>query len=458
MADKNIHIVGGGLVGSLAAIYLAQKNYKVTLYERSPDMRRNDVPAGRSINLAVTTRGWKSLQEVGLKDKALELAIPMRGRMVHGIDGTTTFIPYGQRPDEVIHSVSRGALNQLLLEKAANYPAVRLLFNQRCTHFDSSSSTLTFAGEPGTQARRVHAPVVIATDGAWSTVRKSMLASVRNFNYSQEFLGHAYKELVLPAAPGGGFSLDKHALHIWPRQSYMLIALPNLDGSFTCTLFLASQGPDSFATFTTRESVVNFFERAFPDAARLMPNLADDYFGRPTGSMVTIKCSPWHVEGNVLLLGDAAHAIVPFFGQGMNCGFEDCSALGDALLRAQPGAALNWAEIFATLESQRKPNSDAIADMAVENFVEMRDTVADPKFQLKKQVGFELEQRFPDKFVPRYSMVVFRPDISYAEAQRRSILQDKLLEELCAGITSAEQVNWSLATQLINQLKAARRA
>jgi kynurenine 3-monooxygenase len=203
---------------------------------------------------------------------------------------------------------------------------------------------------------------------------------------------------------------------------------------------------------------VNFFERAFPDAARLMPNLADDYFGHPTGSMVTIKCSPWHVEGNVLLLGDAAHAIVPFFGQGMNCGFEDCSALGDALLRDQPGAALNWAEIFATLESQRKPNSDAIADMAVENFVEMRDTVADPKFQLKKQVGFELEQRFPDKFVPRYSMVVFRPDISYAEAQRRSILQDKLLEELCAGITSAEQVNWSLATQLINQLEAARRA
>jgi len=458
MDDRKVHVVGGGLVGSLAAIYLAQSNYPVTVYERSPDMRRTDVPAGRSINLAVTSRGWKALQEVGLKEKALDLAIPMRGRVVHAIDGATTFIPYGQRADEIIHSVSRGSLNQLLLEKAASYGSVELLFKQRCTRFDVASSTLTVDDESDPEGHDVHAPVVIATDGAWSTVRKSMLASIRNFNYSQTFLGHAYKELEIPPAPHGGFSLDKHALHIWPRQSYMLIALPNLGGSFTCTLFLAYAGPDSFATLTTPDSVVNFFERAFPDAAALMPNLAEDFFTHPTSSMVTIKCSPWHVEGKVMLFGDAAHAIVPFFGQGMNCGFEDCSALGEELKRVASDSAPNWSNLFATLESQRKPNSDAIADLAVENFVEMRDTVANPEFQLKKQIGFELERRFPEQFVPRYSMVVFRPDISYSEAQQRGILQDRILEELCTGITSSDQINWPLATQLVNRLTSARRA
>jgi kynurenine 3-monooxygenase len=449
MPSSNVHIVGGGLVGSLAAIYLAQNKFSVTLYERSADMRRTDVPAGRSINLAVTTRGWKSLEEVGLKQQALELAIPMRGRMVHSVDGATKFIPYGQRPDEVIHSVSRGALNRLLLEKAASYPVVQTLFNQRCVRFDATSSTLTFAGEADGTELTIHAPIVIATDGAWSSVRKSMLSSVRNFNYSQTFLGHAYKELVIPAADGGAFSLDKHALHIWPRQSYMLIALPNLDGSFTCTLFLPYQGPDSFATLSTRKSVIDFFERNFADAAGLMPNLGDDFFSHPTGSMVTIKCNPWHVDGKALLLGDAAHAIVPFFGQGMNCGFEDCSALGDYLKETDPHVGPDWAQTFAAIELRRKPNSDAIADMAVENFVEMRDTVADPRFQLKKQIGFELEQRFPDRFVPRYSMVVFRPDISYAEAQRRSVLQDRILDDLSTGITRVDQVDWKRAAQLI---------
>jgi kynurenine 3-monooxygenase len=449
MGKQNVHVVGGGLVGSLAAIYLAQHGYGVTLYERRADMRRVEIPAGRSINLAVTARGWKALEEIGLKDNAREIAIPMKGRMVHGLDGLTTFIPYGQRADEVIYSVSRGELNKLLLEKAASYHSVAMLFHQRCSHYDIASSTLTFLDEAANERRTVDAPLVIATDGAWSDVRKSMLANVRNFNYSQEFLEHGYKELVIPAATDGGFAMEKHALHIWPRQSYMLIALPNLDGSFTCTLFLPYKGPESFDLLRTRENVLTFFNRAYPDAAALMLTVADDFFMNQTGSMVTVKCSPWHVGGSVTLLGDAAHAIVPFFGQGMNCGFEDCSTLGLLLDHAAKSGHADWAALFQALEAQRKPNSDAIADMAVENFIEMRDTVADPKFQLKKQVGFELERRYPGRFVPRYSMVVFRPDISYADAQRRSMIQDKLLEELCANAASYEQIDWDLADRLI---------
>jgi len=415
-------------------------------------MRRTELPAGRSINLAVTTRGWKALEEVGLKEKALELAIPMRGRMIHNLDDSTTFLPYGHRSEEVIHSVSRRALNQLLLEAADSHNNVTLFFDQVCTRYDVASSTLTFLDSRITSERHVNATTLIATDGAWSVVRESMVSQTRNFNYSQAFLGHGYKELTIPASPDGGFSMETNALHIWPRQSYMLIALPNLDGSFTCTLFLPYEGPESFGGLTTTEEVLAFFGRAFPDALALMPNLVDDFFANPTGSMVTIKCHPWHMDGTVALLGDAAHAIVPFFGQGMNCGFEDCTALGDWLKNIPQDSPPDWADLFATLESARKPNSDAIADMAVENFFEMRDTVADPKFQLKKQIGFELERRFPAKFVPRYSMVVFRPDISYAEAQRRSVLQDKLLEELSADITSLGQVNWDHAAQLVAAL------
>jgi kynurenine 3-monooxygenase len=447
---QRIHIVGGGLVGPLAAIVLAQKGLKVALHERRPDMRRVDIPAGRSINLAVTARGLKALEEVGLKENILAIALPMRGRMLHDMEGKTTFVPYGQKESEVINSVSRGSLNKVLLDKADSYENVEIAFNQHCVAYDLDASTLTFVNDETGQSETISADVILGADGAWSVIRKTMLESVKDFNYSQEFLEHGYKELHIPPAPGGGFRLEKNALHIWPRKSFMLIALPNLDGSFTCTLFFAHQGAESFAALRNEHDVQAFFARVFPDAVPLMPTLTQDFFSNPTGSMVTVKCKPWHVEGKAMLLGDAAHAIVPFFGQGMNCGFEDCSELGELL---EKNGVPRWTDLFDKLEARRKPNADAIADMALENFVEMRDTVADPKFQLKKQIGFELERRYPGQFIPRYAMVVFHPEIPYADARRRSEIQDKILEELCIDASSLDQINWEKADQLIRQRK-----
>jgi kynurenine 3-monooxygenase len=446
-----IHVVGGGLVGSLVTIFVARKGFKVALHERRPDMRRVDIPAGRSINLAVTARGLKALEDVGLRDKILALSVPMRGRMLHDTHGKTSFVPYGQKASEVINSVSRGSLNKVLLEKAGSYENVEIAFNHRCQAYDQDASTLTFVNDETARSETVSAKVILGADGAWSVIRKTMLENLKDFNYSQEFLEHGYKELIIPPAPDGEFRMEKNALHIWPRKSFMLIALPNLDGSFTCTLFFPHQGEESFAALQTEGDVQAFFTRVFPDAVPVMPTLARDFFSNPTGSMVTVKCKPWHVEGRVLLLGDAAHAIVPFFGQGMNCGFEDCSALGELMDRDD---SLNWNDLFKELEFRRKPNADAIADMALENFIEMRDTVADPKFQLKKQIGFELERRYPNQFIPRYAMVVFHPEIPYAHARQRSEIQDKILEELCTGISSLEQINWGKADQLIRRLKS----
>jgi len=380
----------------------------------------------------------------------LDLAIPMRGRMVHSVEGETTFIAYGQREHEVIYSVSRGALNKLLLDHAGRMPSVTLNFNQRCTAYDCATNTLTFTDEESRTETAMQAHTVLATDGSGSQVRMAMLQQLRVFNYQQSFLDYGYKELVIPAAANGTFAMEQNALHIWPRKSFMLIALPNLDGSFTCTLFLPFEGKNSFAQLATPQAALAFFQQHFADSVALMPTLAHDFAANPTSPMITVKCGLWHTAGaggSTCLIGDAAHAIVPFFGQGMNCGFEDCTALGTLL--DQHGAAPEWNSLFRALEAERKPNADAIADLAVENFVEMRDTVADPKFQLKKQIGFELERRHPERFIPRYSMVVFHPEIPYAEARRRGIAQDAMLDELTRGIESVEQVDWQLAERLI---------
>lgn len=448
MKSEEIHLVGGGLVGSLAAIFLAQRGHRATIHERRPDMRSTEIPAGRSINLAVTSRGLLALEQVGLKQAVLDIAVPMRGRMLHQANGETEFLPYGQREDEVIYSVSRGALNKLLLATAGDYEWIDLHFNQRCTSFCVPENSLTFFNELGHHETRVAPRVVLATDGVNSVVRRGMLKHLRLFDYSQTNLEHGYKELEIPATSDGEFALDRNALHIWPRRSFMLIALPNFDGSFTCTLFLPFEGPVSFAALDTREKVMTFFKKHFPDAAALMWDLAADFEANPTGSMVTIKCLPWHVADRAMLLGDAAHAIVPFFGQGMNCGFEDCTALGRLLDAHGP----EWEVVFSKLQAERKPNADAIADMAIENFVEMRDTVIDPKFQLKKEIGFQLERKHPCKFIPHYSMVVFHPEIPYAEARQRSIAQDGLLNRLATGIDSLQDVNWAEADKLVREL------
>lgn len=439
MEKKKIDVIGAGLVGSLASILLAQKGYNIELYEGRPDMRAADISAGRSINLVITSRGIKAAEKAGIKDKVMALTLPIKGRMLHDVEGKTTYVPYGQKDDEVIYSISRGLLNKLLLEEADKSENINIHFEKPCRGYDTSKRMLRF------DEGDIASEITIGTDGAFSPVRKSMLDQVMNFNYSQSFLPQGYKELVIPADEHGDYRISKEHLHIWPRGDYMLMALPNLDGSFTCTLFLDFEGEESFAALQTKDDVQEFFQRVFPDVLPHMQTLTEDFFENPTGSLVTVKCAPWHIGGQACLMGDAAHAIVPFFGQGMNCGFEDCSVLDELLENSEE----KWDEVFTRFHNMRKENTDAIADMAVENFIEMRDKTADPKFQLKKQIGFELEKRFPQKFIPRYSMVMFHPEIPYAEARRRSEAQDKLLDILCANINDPAQTNWNEAERLI---------
>lgn len=443
MTKETIHVVGSGLVGPLAAIYLAHRGFKVELYERRADMRKSTVEAGRSINLAVSARGLKALEGVGLRDKVMSIAIPMGARMIHDIEGNTSSVPYGQKDDEVIYAMSRGLLNIFMLDAADAHENINVHFDCACTGYDVDKKILRFGD------KSVPASVVIGADGAWSALRQTMLEKVRNFNYAQDFLEYGYKELVIPPGENGSFLMEKNALHIWPRQNYMLIALPNTDGSFTCTLFFPYEGPDSFAQLKSEDDVTAFFRKNFPDALRMMPTLTADFFANPTGALTTIKCSPWNIGGNILLLGDAAHAIVPFYGQGLNSGFEDCRILGDLVQEDTS----DWADLFKTFGQQRKPDADAIAQMALDNFVEMRDSVANPKFMLMKKIGFELERRFPDQFIPRYSMVAFHPEIPYAEAHRQGQIQDQMLNRLSANINDIDQVDWDQAAAILKQPK-----
>ncbi len=443
-----IDIVGGGLTGPLMALYLARKNFTVRLHERRGDMRKASADEGRSINLALSARGIKALEEVGLKEQVFKICIPMTGRMVHDLAGNTVLQPYGQKDSEVIYAVSRGQLNRLLLD-AAERAGVSIAFNRRCSAYDIEKNILHFEEE-----RQVEAGIVIGADGAGSAVRKALMARNPTFAFSNETLDYSYKELEIPPAPNSGFQLERTALHIWPHKNFMMIALPNTEGSFTCTLFYKTHGEESFDQLIDEKSVMDFFIDRFPDAVPLMPRLLEDFFANPTGALNTVKCAPWHEGGRAVILGDAAHAIVPFFAQGMNSGFEDCSFL-NSLVSAGKN---DWEKIFAAFTAGRKPNADAIADMAVENFIEMRDLVTDPHFILKKKVGFALEKRWPDKFIPRYSMVVFRADIPYAEAKARGMAQDKILETLCAGISSVEELNWELAEKLLNEVPARKTA
>lgn len=452
MSQESIHVIGGGLVGSLAAVMLANEGYDVKLYERRPDMRKVDIASGRSINLVLTSRGIQALERVGLKEAALELAIPVSARMLHDEQGNTKRVPYGQHEGEVINSVSRGLLNKLLLEAADAHEKVEVLFHRTCTDYDISGKILTFHNDEIDEIETVSFERAIGADGAFSAMRKGMLNQVMNFDYSQNFLSHGYKEMIIEAASDGSHPIDKDALHIWPRKDFMFMALANLDGSFTCTLYMAHDGENSFDSLQTKQEVEAFFNTHFPDAVPLMPNLAEDYFENHSGSMVTVRCFPWAVGEQSILLGDSSHAIVPFFGQGMNSGFEDCYEFGKLLDKY--GESPDWESLFDELQRARKPNTDAIAEMALENFVEMSETTADPKFQLKKKIGFELENRYPEQFIPRYSMVVFHPEIPYAEAFRRGKIQNEILDELSANIKDVAQVDWEKANQLMQKLKA----
>jgi kynurenine 3-monooxygenase len=435
-------LIGAGLNGPLLATSLVKRGFRVEIYERRPDMRRVPVSAGRSINLALSTRGIHALAEAGLWDAMSQIIIPMKGRMMHSVTGELTFQPYGKDEAEVIHSISRAALN-IALMNAAEAKGVSIHFQQRCVGLDVRTGTVRLRNEEKAEETTTQSEVVIGCDGSASAIRTEML-KLNRFNFSQQYLDYGYKELTIPAGPGGKHRLDKHSLHIWPRGSYMLIALPNIDGTFACILFLPFEGVDSFDTLATPSDVVEFFRSRFPDVLPLIPALADHYFANPTGSMVTIKCSPWHVEGRSLLLGDAAHAIVPFFGQGLNCGFEDCTCFLEILDRR--GA--DWELVFKEFEDARKVDTDAIADMAIENFVEMRDRVADPRFLLRKKVELALEARYPELFVPKYAMVTFHR-IPYSVALARGAVQDRMLAELCDPIERVEDLDWAKADQLI---------
>lgn len=440
-----IILIGAGLAGSLLAVYLAKRGFKVNVYERRPDMRKTKISAGRSINLALSARGIFALKEVGLYDEIMKIAIPMKGRMIHPVEGATVFQRYGKDDSEVINAVSRGELNMRLMDLAEAHKGVNLFFNQRCTGMDLTTGDALLVDEQTGVTSRVSGQTMIGTDGSASAIRLDMQRHGR-FNYSQSFLEHAYKELTIPPGDRGAFRLEKHALHIWPRKTYMLIALPNLDGSFTCTLFYPLSGPHSFETLDTPGKVLAFFREHFPDAIPHMPTLTDDFFANPTGNLVTVKCTPWHVGGKAALLGDAAHAIVPFFGQGMNCAFEDCTDLNRCIEKHDG----NWEDVFAEYESLRKTNADAIADLAVENFYEMRDLVTDPRFQLKKKIEHILEEKYPDYFLPKYSMVTFHR-MPYAVARRRGQIQEEILDILTTGIHSPEEADLAVARTLLEK-------
>ena len=441
---KTIKLIGAGLNGPLLAILLAQRGFAVEIYERRPDMRRVRMSAGRSINLAISTRGIHALQQAGMWERMRSIIIPMRGRMMHSLTGELTFQAYGKDDREVIHSISRAELN-IALMNAAEAQGVSIHFRQRCTGYDLKSGAIRLRNEETGEEKTLDAEVVIGCDGSASAIRGEML-KLNRFNFSQQYLDYGYKELTIPAGAGGVHQLEPHALHICPRGNYMLIALPNIDGTFACILFLPFEGADSFADLTTPQDVVAFFASRFPDALLLMPQLADNYFANSTGAMVTIKCSPWHVEGKSLLLGDAAHAIVPFFGQGINCGFEDCTYLAELL----DGNGAQWARVFEEFEAARKVNTDAIADMAIENFAEMRDRVADPRFLFKKKLELAMEAKYPRLFVPKYSMVTFHR-VPYSTAMARGGVQDKILAQLSDAVDRVEDIDWGKADQLVRR-------
>jgi len=441
---ETITLVGAGLNGPLLAILLARRGFRVEIYERRADMRRVGMTAGRSINLALSTRGIHGLTQAGLWPEMQKIIIPMKGRMIHSVAGDLTFQAYGKDASEVIYSISRAELNMALIS-AAEAEGTKIHFQQRCTGIDLKTGAVRLRDEQTREETTLESDVTIGCDGSASALRAEMLKQNR-FSFSQQYLDYGYKELTIPAGREGKHLLERNALHIWPRGNYMLIALPNNDGSFACILFLPFEGADSFATLSTASDVLEFFQSRFPDALALMPQIADNYFSNPTGAMVTIKCSPWHSEGKVLMLGDAAHAIVPFFGQGINCGFEDCTCLMELLDRH--GA--DWSQIFHEFEAARKVNTDAIADMAVENFVEMRDWVSDPRFLFRKKVELALAAKYPHLFVPKYAMVTFHR-VPYSIALSRGLIQDRMLSELCDPIERVEDLDWGLAERLIRR-------
>ena len=455
VAEKNqaptITLIGAGLVGSLCAVLLAKRGYNVVIFERRADMREQSMSAGRSINLALSNRGIHTLKQAGLMSQVEPMLTPMRGRMIHDLNGKQHLQPYGQRAEEVIYSVSRGDLNKLCMTAAEAYGNVTIHFNRRCDAIDFDKKQLTIYNELTEQNEQHGFEQVIGTDGSTSSVRNAIHARHSQQNIVEP-LGHGYKELSIPPDSEGNFQMEPEALHIWPRGGYMIIALPNKDASFTVTLFMPNEGELSFDSIDNKDRLQEFFKQQFSDLIPLLPNLETEYFNNPTGRLATVRCNPWHYQDLALLIGDAAHAIVPFHGQGMNCGFEDITELMAQIDQHNncQTAQFNWQAVFSETDKLRQPNGNAIADMAIENYIEMRDSVNDPKFVLQKELAFELEKRWPDQFVPRYSMVMFHR-LPYRDAQQRGEIQKAILKELTESIDTIEQVDFDHAKRLVNE-------
>lgn len=438
MAKKqNILIIGAGLCGSLLALRMGQRGYNVSLYEMRSDLRKVDISPGRSINLALSVRGIKAMKLAGIADQVEKLCIPMHGRLLHDVEGNTVMAPYSGRDHEYINSISRGLLNGLLLTEAEKHDNVNIYFDKKCKSVDFENTTALFKDYETNTEFVEDADVIIATDGAGSALRKSyFLGKKFLFSFSQDWLSHGYKELSFLPTENGGYKAFKNALHIWGRDSFMLIALPNLDGSFTVTLFLSyEEGEYNFGNLTTEERVIEFFQKYFKDALELMPNLIEDFFTNPTSPLGTVKCSPWHYKGNTLLMGDAAHAIVPFYGQGMNASFEDVSVFDQVLDEVHQDLGdgqPDWETIFKTYEKYRKKDTDAIADLAIDNFHEMKGHVNNAIFREKRSLEMALEKNFPKDYSSKYSLVTFNEDVSYHEAMLRGRAQDKAILNMLA--------------------------
>lgn len=433
-----IAIVGAGLVGSLLSIYLRKRGYQVTVFERRPDMRKKGAEAGRSINLALSNRGILALEDVGLAEPLKKVAIPMHGRVIHDRKGNLNFQPYGKQ-GQYINSVSRSGLNIVLMDEAEKL-GVKFHFDQRVEKVDLDKTSIVFPDG----AKQFD--LIIGADGAFSAVRGALQFTDR-FDFSQDYIDHGYKELNIPAGAGASFQIEKNALHIWPRESFMLIALPNPDGSFTLTLFFPFNGNVSFDKLKTDSDVVQFFTETFPDAVKLMPDFLHDFNSNPTSSLVTVKCYPW-VRNKTVLIGDAAHGIVPFFGQGMNAGFEDCRILNELLDKHQD----NWSLVLSEFQDQRKPDTDAIAQLALDNFIEMRDLVGDADFLLRKKIEAKLHELYPTKWIPLYSMVTFHDSMRYSQAYQIGQQQKKIMDEVMK--TPGLESNWSSLNfeEIVNRL------
>ena len=423
---SNVIIVGAGLCGTLLAARLAQRGFQVRVYEKRQDMREEVLDAGRSINLALSSRGLMALDRVGLKEEILEECIPMRGRMIHPIEGDSFLSPYSGRPEDYINSVSRPGLNLRLIKEADTYDNLEFYFEANVTHVDLENATIQYIknGEKWEDK----ADIVIGTDGAGSVVRRSMMAQTTRllFNYSQDFLRHGYKELSIHPDASGAWKIHKEALHIWPRGHFMIIALPNLDGSFTLTMFHPYGSEIGFDALDNEDKLEAFFQKYYPTLLPYIPHYKEEYFENPVGTLGTIKCYPWQAYGRSLIMGDASHAIVPFYGQGMNASLEDVRIFDQLIDEHET----DWETIFEKFQDLRKENGDAIADLAIDNFYEMRDHVDDIEFMRKRQIEMQLEKVYPE-YYSKYSMVTFKPEMDYAAAMKRGRAQDEVLLNMC---------------------------